>query len=81
MAKKKLNSQGNYQKNVIFRAEIGAKMAKNMQKLKKKEIKIGAKISQEFKKNINNRQKIRKKEKKSWGKSFLKRRMAKIGKN
>ena len=50
MAKKKLNSQGNYQKNVIFRAEIGAKMAKNMQKLKKKEIKIGAKISQEFKK-------------------------------
>ena len=43
MAKKKLNSQGNYQKNVIFKAEIGAKMAKNMQKLKKKKSKLGQK--------------------------------------
>ena len=32
----KLNSQGNYKKNLIFKAEIGAKMAKKYANIKKK---------------------------------------------
>ena len=59
MAEKKSNSQGNYQKNVIFKAEIGAKMAKNMQKLKKNQ--NWGKNKPKIKKNINNRQKLEKK--------------------